>query len=97
MSFDVKLATLLAVLGAFLTLLGHIPCIRILLGGEKAVFVGRKLLLCQKRSCETSHRGTSSHSTLVGFGCISKWPWTQFLFRACAVGWLIDALLVPFP
>ena len=58
--------------GPLLTLLEHTPCIRMLLGGEEAVFVGRRLLPCQKRSCETPHRGTSSHSTLVGFGCIAK-------------------------
>ncbi len=68
-----------------------------LLGGEKAVFVGRRLHLCQKRSCETLYRGTSSHSTLEEFGFIGKWPWTQFPSRACAVSWLTEALLLLFP
>ena len=83
--------------GPISTLLKRTPCIRMLWGGEEAVFVGRRLLSCQKRSCETPHRGTSSPSTLVEFVCIGKWPWTQFFFRACAVGWLIDVLLMLFP
>ena len=68
-----------------------------LLGGEEAVFVGRRLHLCQKRSCETPYMGSSSHSTLEESGFIGKWPWTQFSSRACAVSWLTEALLLPFP
>ncbi len=67
-----------------------------LLDGEEAVVVGRRLLTCQKPSCRTPHRESFTHSTPVEFGCIDKWPWTQFFSRACAVGWLIDELLVLF-
>ncbi len=62
--------------------------------GEEAVFVGRRLVPCQKDSSETPQRGNSSHSTLVGFSCIGKWSWTQFFPRACVVGWLTNALLM---
>ncbi len=68
-----------------------------LLGGAEAVFVDRRLLLCQKSSYETPHRGTSSHSTLVGFVWVGKWPWTLFFSRACSVSWLTYALLMFFP
>ena len=82
--------------GPLSTLLEHTPLTWVLLGGEEAVFVSQRLHPCQKRSCETPYKGTSSHSTLVGFGCIWKWPWGQFLSRAWAVGCQTDASLVLF-
>ncbi len=68
-----------------------------LLGGEEAVFVGQRLLPCQKRSCTTPYKETSSHSMHVRFGYIGKWPWTQFFSRIFAVDWLTDTLIVLFP
>ncbi len=80
----------------FLTLLKNTPCLRMLLGDEEAVFIDQRLFTREKRSCETPHRETSSHLTLVGFGCICNWPLTQFFSGSCTVGWLTDALLVLF-
>ncbi len=88
MSFGVKLAALLAVLGVPFRLYWNIrlasKCSRVV--KKRFLWAGDFFLV-----------KNVAVKRLIGGLSVIRCSWTQFLSRACMVGWLTDVLIVLFP